>query len=463
MNWLQLLNTTRVKELYGQGTSIKSPSDFRGEFERDYGRTVFSTPVRRLQDKAQVFPLVTDDFVRTRLTHSIEVSSVARGLGGQIGRWLLEKGDLTPDTRPCLETIAATCGMLHDLGNPPFGHAGEQAINEWCRDVGRVGDVFSAKPQLAQDFIGWNGNAQTIRLVGKLQVLADEYGLNLTCGTMSATSKYIAASDKVRSEAVDTSKVGYFFSESDLVHKVREATGTGEARHPIALVVEASDDIVYACVDLEDGIKKRLITWRELESQVLEESDGSAHTEKALELAKQKIGSALSGFSLDEGLVQAFRTYAIVEATRAAFEEFKRGYLEIMAGTYHDSLIKRSTAAPLIKACKRIARRVCYESDEVFKTEIMGRRIIHDLLSIFWEGVSKGSIDGESEPFAKKAFELMSSNYRQVYRNAISRIDEADPHAGSLITYSQLQFVCDYISGMTDSFATNLHKKLTNG
>src|SRR5258708_5807288 len=132
MEWSRLLCATRVKDLYDAGSSVRSPSDFRGEFERDYGRTVFSTPVRRLQDKAQVFPLVTSDFVRTRLTHSIEVSSVARGLGARTGRWLVEERKISADQMASIETIAATCGMLHDLGNPPFGHAGEQAICEWC-------------------------------------------------------------------------------------------------------------------------------------------------------------------------------------------------------------------------------------------------------------------------------------------------------------------------------------------
>jgi hypothetical protein len=133
MDWPQLLNDTRIRVLLNGDPSDKKPGELRTEFERDYGRTVFSTPVRRLQDKAQVFPLVTDDFVRTRLTHSIEVSSVARGLAGAwVGRWLVEKNAITEKMRADLETIAATSAMLHDLGNPPFGHAGEDAISEWC-------------------------------------------------------------------------------------------------------------------------------------------------------------------------------------------------------------------------------------------------------------------------------------------------------------------------------------------
>src|SRR5262249_36501731 len=145
---------------------------------------------------------------------------------------------LTEESRADLETVAATAAILHDLGNPPFGHAGEEAISEWCKKELESLKVPSTS-QLARDFLGWNGNAQTIRLTGKLQVLADNFGLNLTCATMSATCKYVAASDQVDEGVHDRSKVGYFFSERELVRKIREATGTGHSRHPIALLVEA--------------------------------------------------------------------------------------------------------------------------------------------------------------------------------------------------------------------------------
>jgi dGTPase len=446
----------------GGKKSRRSSDDLRSEFDRDYGRTVFSTPVRRLQDKAQVFPLVKDDFVRTRLTHSIEVSSVARTLGAWAAKWLVRKEELAPTEQSSLEVITATCGMLHDLGNPPFGHAGEEAICGWCKDNLKAGDLFLSEPQMSGDFLNWNGNAQTIRLIGRLQVLADEYGLNLTCATMSTALKYISASNQVDSEVHDKSKLGYFLSEEGLVQEVRKATGTGNSRHPLTLLVEASDDIVYACVDLEDGIKRRLISWDNLEAQLRRGAKGCSHTAKAITAAKGMIGRSLSGFARDEGLIQAFRTYAIVEAARSAFEEFKKSYSRIMDGNYHGEIVKECTAARLIKTCKTIARQVSYESDEVLRTELTGRKIIEDLLTAFWEGAQAYPDFPKTEPFGKKSFALMSSNYRRVFDGAWRKINAKHAGATSMRTYCRLQLICDYVAGMTDSFAANLHKKLFN-
>lgn len=462
MKWEKLLEPTRIRTLFGGKASHRSSDDLRSEFDRDYGRTVFSTPVRRLQDKAQVFPLVKDDFVRTRLTHSIEVSSVARTLGAWVAKWLVDERELQAAAQPSIEVITATCGMLHDLGNPPFGHAGEEAICEWFKNTLKVKDLFPSEAQLSGDFLGWNGNAQTIRLIGKLQILADEYGLNLTCATMATACKYIASSDRVNSELHDQSKVGYFLSERTLIEKVREATGTGEARHPLTLLVEASDDIVYACVDLEDGIKKRLITWDKLEKELLRLTPDCKHTKTAITGSHTMIGSSLHDLARDEGLVQAFRTYAIVEATRSAFEEFKKSYALIIDGDYHKELVKECTAAGLINACKTIGRRVVYESDEVLRVELMGRKVIQDLLSIFWEGAESYPHTPKVKPFGKKSFALMSSNYRKVFEGALANIVHGLANADSMDRYYRLQLICDYVAGMTDSFATNLHKKLTN-
>jgi dGTPase len=249
-----------------------------------------------------------------------------------------------------------------------------------------------------------------------------------------------------------------------VIRAIRKATGTGAARHPVTLLVEASDDIVYATVDLEDGIKKRLLTWERLEHELCQRAKDCEHAKKALDLAKEKIGPSMRGFAREDALVQAFRTYAIGEAVPSVFDEFKKNYESIMAGNYHDELIAKCSAAALINACKAIAHELIYQSDEILRVELMGRRVIQDLLSMFWEAASNHRTAREGKGFAGKAYELSSSNYRHIFDSALSR-RKANTRAPNIAPeeYYELQLVCDYIAGMTDTFAVNLHKKLTNG
>ena len=179
MNWAKLLNTDRLKPHKPSSTVA---GDTRDQFDRDYDRIVYSTPFRRLQDKTQVFPLDPNDSIRTRLTHSLEVSRAACGMAKDVCKQLLNRQFITTDQAKSIETIAATCGLLHDLGNPPFGHSGEVAIRDWFPT--RQPDVLRGlKEPFAKDFLEFDGNAQTLRLVTHLQILADYPGLDLTCGT----------------------------------------------------------------------------------------------------------------------------------------------------------------------------------------------------------------------------------------------------------------------------------------
>lgn len=258
MDWKKLLNAERPRKSTSMG-------DHRDQFERDFDRAIFSTPVKRLQDKAQVFPLEPHDAVRTRLTHSLEVSSVARGLGIAVGRWLLATNHIDSGMERSIEAITGASGLVHDLGNPPFGHSGEDAIREWFNT--RFGEkklktMLRRRAQLAQDFLNFEGNAQSLRLVSKLQILADFKGLNLTFGTLSALCKYTAPSHKAGSKTDHArSKPGYFASENDLIKRIRAETGTGAARNPLTFLVEAADDIVYSVADVEDAVKKGVLTW----------------------------------------------------------------------------------------------------------------------------------------------------------------------------------------------------------
>ena len=479
MEWKKLLSEKRIRELLKDNPATLSRPDERTNHGRDYDRAIFSTPVRRMQDKTQVFPLDPNDSVRTRLTHSLEVSNIARNMARGIGDWLLdEKKEIDSKQRDSIEIIATTCGLIHDLGNPPFGHAGEEAIQEWFQDKDKDKDFFKFKKwpenveQLKEDFLKFEGNAQTIRLISKLQVLADFYGLNFTCATMSAACKYIAPSDKTDKTKTchEKSKFGYFASEQDIVKKIQKETGTENVRNPITYIVEAADDIAFSVVDIEDGVRKGVINWdilkRILETEFKKALKEHSKSNKGLLkkcfdgaeriLGKDKRVESVqqAGKPRDEAMVQAFRVHVIIESAKAIQEVFKANYEKIMDGDYHNELFKNSKAGALITACKKVGRKYIYRAKDNLKLELMGRRVIHDLMDIFWEGASKGS--KEKKGFARKIFDLTSENYRVVYEEAKSKKLFPD-------RYCCMHLMADYICGMTDTFACTLHKRLTNG
>ena len=462
MKWTDLLNTDRRR----QTTSPKDPEDPRIEFERDFDRSVFSTPVKRLQDKAQVFPLEAHDGVRTRLTHSLEVSSVARGLATRSAKWLLDRGEISKGMERSIEAIAATCGLIHDLGNPPFGHAGEDAIRAWFQRPERQECLHASleSEQQIQDFLKFEGNAQSLRLVATLQILADYNGLNFTFGTLSALCKYVARSDQADKGATNHAfhKPGYFASEEDIVARVRNETGTGDARHPVCFLVEAADDIVYLAADVEDAVKKDLLSWGEIREE-LRSATGVDSVNNALAFQERilRAGRPEVPQNLDDDIkTAAFRTAAIRIMVDGVFKVFQERYGEIIEGKYQGTLLPESNAGELERCLREIGTKRVYPMRSTLTLELMGRRVIGDLMDVFWEGAavlpSKGS--PKTTEFAGKAAALISPNYRQVFQHFVNVEGRRLPEA-----YHRFQLVTDYICGMTDSFAKRLHAELFNG
>jgi dGTPase len=472
MDWEKLLSKIRARQLLGGKASVRSEQDDRTELERDYDRAVFSTPVRRLQDKAQVFPLEPVDSVRTRLTHSLEVSSIARDIGYQIGAWLVEKKEIDSSRVRDVTAIAATCGLVHDIGNPPFGHAGEIAMREWFSsdqtrrnhifEPFRTADAEGCSSVFARDFLAFDGNAQTVRLLTKLQVLADEFGLNLCCGTLSAGMKYLATSDEICKVPHQVSKLGILQSEHELMQRVREEAGLeGTARHPITYLVEAADDAAYSVVDLEDGIKKDVIEWTELAS-ALKDQIGDEFTTIQKSVRAQLGRDEPDRWVDSSAFAQAFRTAALGVIVPAIRKTFTDGnvYESIRSGDYGLELLNddRCCAKPLVKACKKIGRELVYPSKDILKLELQGRRVIHDLMDVFWEGARVGGKDIKAKDYPGKAYRLISKNCRWVFQKQM----DGQPN-GALERYARLQLMTDYIAGMTDTFAVSLHGTLFNG
>ena len=280
MNWEQLLSTKRSRESTNRSRYSKS-TDLRSEFEKDYHRIIGSASFRRLQDKTQVFPLDKSDFIRTRLTHSLEVSSFAKSLGQNIGENILaykKDPSFTLQMKEDICSILQCAGLIHDIGNPPFGHYGEEIIREWFERNLPVMEYHGRKisellsPQMCEDFYHFEGNAQALRLVTKLHFLVDEHGMNLTYALLNTIIKYPVASTEIDPQSDDISKrkMGYYFADQNVFHEIVTATGTGNRRHPLTFILEAADDIAYKTADIEDSFIKGFLSYHKLLEELSE-------------------------------------------------------------------------------------------------------------------------------------------------------------------------------------------------
>jgi dGTPase len=291
----------------------------------------------------------------------------------------------------------------------------------------------------------------------------------LTCASFSVASKYISASDQIDSNEDKSkrnhskAKPGYFASEEEVIGFVRESTGTGSARHPISYLVEACDDLVYCTGDLEDSVKKGLVPWDELRAELLHFSGQDKLVVDVLERSEKKVNYVHEDRGRrDESVIQAFRTNAMNSIKHAAFEVFKNRYESIMSGQYTRELARDENCPtrPLLDSCQSFLKFNIFPLHQVTRVEIMGRKVIHDLMDIFWEAVEACS-EGATEPqdkrsFPAKIFDLISINYRQAFARGVreGKLPER---------YHRLQLVSDQIAGMTDTHACNLHRQIMNG
>lgn len=462
LEWNKLLCEKRQRSSETEKQAKESDLVTRNAFEADYDRIVGSSSVRRLQDKAQVFPLQENDFTRTRLTHSMEVSAMARSLGKSVGKQL-EKRDssFTPEMTEKLEALLQTAGLIHDLGNPPFGHYGETVIREWFKLWFESNELLAQKALLSEqeknDFLYFDGNVQNIRIITKLQTLNDEFGANFTYATIASVMKYPYKSSTMPK---GKAKFGYFKSEEHIIDKVFENVGIREGmRHPAAYLLEAADDIIYVCDDIEDGVKKGYIEWEECYEKIKKEfsDEYSALFKKIDEKAPCEYMGAQ-----DKKLarVRNFRNLVQTYLFKNAVQEFLDNYDRIMSGEYNEELLVRDEK--LIKYLKKnITGANCFCSHEVLALELVGDKVIKTLLDIFVNAIvtNEEAILTDPSKYPGKVFSLISSNFvfiaKQDYENNRRRgLDE-------LSIYDKLHLVVDYISGMTDSYAVNLYKELT--
>lgn len=458
--WAQWLNPARRRP-----SNTPPPlfaTETRAEIERDYDRVLFSTPVRRMADKTQVFPLDRGDSVRTRLTHSHEVANLARSVGIDL---VFNRGlaaDL-PIARREVPALLATLGLAHDLGNPPFGHQGEAAISRWfaIHATRVLPDGLGLTPAMRQDFLAFEGNAQTLRLLTKLQLINDDYGLNLTVATLAALIKYPTASDACDRRSVVRKKHGFFQSEQALVLEVQAATGLAPGqRHPLTWVLEACDDIAYSVLDAEDAVKKGLLSFTDILAFLRHHADGDPVVTEVCRLAeiehRHYRSAGLSPAELNDISMQTFRIRAIGALMQAVASSFVTHLPAIAQNQLSEELLHNSPAGPLLAALKDCNWQHVYRHKSVLKIELTGFEVIHGLMDAFWTAITDrkdpaNPASARQSPLSSYLYQLISENYRRVFE---------DPHNPMPLRYREAQLLTDMISGMTDSFAVRSFEHL---
>lgn len=462
LNWDNLLCEERSRTSTRINSEKKDEYVTRNEFEADYDRIVGSSSVRRLQDKAQVFPLQKNDFVRTRLTHSIEVSAIARSLAKTVGMTLEKKGRFTREQTEKFMGMLQTAGLIHDLGNPPFGHYGETVIRNWYKEVvlkeKENRDSHYEVNQEDTDFLYFDGNVQNLRIVTKLQTLNDQYGANFTYGTLATIIKYPFSSQNSKHSKY---KFGYFKSEENIIQQIWAKTGLKEGvRHPATFLLEAADDIVYICDDIEDGVKKEYIPWFKEYDRLKEIF--------LLDSKYADIFKKLDNVTLNEDMVEEEKILAHVRLFRNAVQGyliksavkcFFDNYDEIMNGRYGlKDLLENDKE--FVKELKRITRDYCFACDEVLTLEIVGNRVIRELLDIFYKAIitSNHEIIEDTTKYEGKIYHMISDNYKYIAK--FDYVNNRCRELKNMKEYDKIHLIVDFISGMTDSYAVLLYKKL---
>ncbi len=473
MRWQQLMCAERPRPL----THPQSRSDLRTEFEKDYHRILSSPSFRRLQDKTQVFPLDQSDFVRTRLTHSLEVSSFAKSLGQNVGSRIvaLQKDpDFTLQTQMDISDVLQCAGLLHDIGNPPFGHFGESSIREWFKsnlpaldfDGRPLTEILS--PQMVADFTHFEGNTQAFRIVTKLHFLVDEHGMNLTKALLGTILKYPGSSLEISYDKNDPNqdvkhkKMGYFYAERELFEDVQQSTGTNGARHPLAFLLEAADDIAYTTADIEDAVKKGLLAYDVLVTELRTACllpDTDASVKKLIKRLETLHDRALERGYSDPHLYAVQNWVVSVQGAflGAATDSFVDHYDEIMAGTFPSELLAVTPVAVLLDSLQDIAYRYAFNSKQILKLEVRSDSIFRFLLDRFVHSFLYYDTPLWKEKMTavdEKLVRLMSDDYRSVYKIYAKDKDEAEQ------LYLRLLMVTDYISGMTDGFASRFYEEM---
>lgn len=466
MEWEQLLCSDRIRSYRSRNSS-----DLRTEFEKDYHRIIQSASFRRLQDKTQVFPLDKSDFIRTRLTHSLEVSSYGKSLGQNIAQNIIrviQDKSFLPEYAADICDILQCAGLLHDIGNPPFGHFGETVIRDWFRK--HLADyTFCGKKltevltgQMQNDFYAFEGNTQALRVVTKLHYLVDEHGMNLTKALLGTIIKYPVSSEEIdkASGNIKTKKMGYFYADKEVFDEIQSSLGTRGERHPLSYILEAADDIAYLTADIEDAFKKGCISYHDLLKELWAAGEGAGkeseyqkivmRLEEKYDRACKKGEASPEIYAVQNWIVQV-QGHLISSVT----DSFTDHYSDIMAGTYTKELLADTQGERMAKTLADIAYRYAFTSKPILKLEIGAEKILNFLLGEFVPAAINYDTKNRMTAVQEKLMSIVSENYRAIYRFYSNGKTEEEK------LYLRLLLVTDSICGMTDGYAKRLYQELS--
>lgn len=488
--WDKLLNPVRRREI---PETLPSPNESRSYFKKDFDAVCNSTVLRRLQDKAQVFPLEDGDYARTRLTHSIETMSIADSLGAYAVEvikkaehkryWSSDPSKGPPESLiNQIPMILETVALLHDMGNPPFGHLGEGIIAEWFKnhmeklsfdnDWLLVSGGSSTKtldrvltPRQQEDLRHFDGNAQLFRLVNKLSFTVDDNGMNLTYPVMAAFIKYPTSSERIDPSRLFTKKLGFFSAEEDIYRDINQTLGLNGYRHPLAFLLEAADDIAYLTADLEDAHKKGIISMDAIRNY-LERAKSDALIEKVLgEMAKyQSKAQAFAYAETETYVVHRLRVLMkgwLIDRVCSAFAEH---YEEIMECRFCGELIKVSAGAALAEILQTIQKERIYYSPEILRNKTRATTIIKTLLDTYVIAAVNWTKSGDQgrDTSNNLIYQSFSKNYRYRCKQANSPYSHlTGEELVKKTCYHKLLLATDQIAGMTDTHALAVYHDIT--
>jgi len=446
MEWKKLVSPHRLGRRKDEEVVI---SQERSPFQRDFDRIVFSSAFRRMQDKTQVFPMAESDYVRTRLTHCLETASIGRSLGSAAGTFICQNFDTSGAHPSDFGAIVAAAALGHDIGNPPLGHGGEEAIRHWFQRSEQGRELHrQMSPAECADFDSYEGNAHGFRVLSVLQMPDQRGGMQLTCATLGAFAKYPrAAMVNVKPPGAAGKKFNFFYADRELFAEVAEMTGLRQVapdsycRHPLAFLVEAADDIAYRIMDFEDAHAVGLLPYAELEEDFL-----------AL-IGEDWVKDYLKKLQQPVRKVEFMRAQAVGVLVRQSVQVFIDRQRELLEGTLEKPLIEYIPASPVLKKIEARSVKDIYNTPQVASVIAAGFELISGMLDVLVPTVNEIARErsgGEKASYrAWRMIKIMPPHYAPM-----------DDPAWQRSAYLRLLYVLDYLAGMTDSYAVSLYKKL---